>query len=101
MVDELRVRPAPGIRFPRVAPYGGFVGYQLATGDAQEDDLVIPSGPRYRLKDEPEAVPNITYYRRALARGDLENADEAPGAPEAEHEDEDDNADPNAHESEG
>lgn len=87
MADELNVRPKSGIRFPRERPHGGFVGYELATGDPQDEDYVIPGGPRYRLKAEAERVPSTVYYRRAIARGDLEDADaHAPGPEDDESE---------------
>lgn len=112
MADELNVRPKSGIRFPRERPHGGFVGYELAAGEPQDDDYVIPGGPRYRLKAEPERVPSTVYYRRAIARGDLEDADARDEAPESD-DDESDPGDPpddderedapqqRAHESEG
>lgn len=88
MPEQLSVRPKPGIAFPRAAPQAGFVGYARAEGDPEEDDHVVPGGPRYRVTGEPEQVANTVYYRRALARGDLEAAeddeeetDEQGGAP--------------------
>ena len=77
MAEQLSVRPKPGIAFPRAAPLAGFVGYELATGDPDPEDHVVPGGPRFRLNEEAELVPNNVYYRRALARGDLGVAEEA------------------------
>lgn len=85
MVDQIRVRPKPGTAFPRAAPAGGFVGYALASGEPGPDDYVMPGGPRYRPKDEPETVPNTVYYRRALARGDLAHADEPDESDDNQH----------------
>jgi hypothetical protein len=81
MAEQLSVRPKPGIAFPRAAPLAGFVGYETATSDPEDeedDDHVMAGGPRYRVKGAPELVPNTVYYRRALARGDIRTAGSDP-----------------------
>lgn len=94
MSERLLVRASPGLVFPHAAPVPGFVGYErVRDGVTSPDDHVIPNGPRYRLRAEPEQVPSNSYYRRAIARGDITEAasepeaapePEAPAAPEAE-----------------
>ena len=82
--EPLSVRAKPGVLMPRMAPHGGFTGYELVYDPKEPADHEIPGGPRYRLKDAPEEVPNNAYYRRALRRGDLLDAQEAePDAPDA------------------
>lgn len=69
--DTLSVRAKTGVVMPRMAPHGGFCGYELVHDPSAHADHEIPGGPRYRRKDVPESVPNNAYYRRALSRGDL------------------------------
>jgi hypothetical protein len=75
MAEQIQVRAKPGIAFPRAAPGFGFVGYEPASGKEQPDDHTMPGGPRYRPTRVAESVPNSVYYRRAIARGDLERGD--------------------------
>lgn len=72
----LHVRAKPPLVLPRMGR-PGFVGYETAptSADVAETDHVVPDGLRYRLKADPESVPNNSYYRRAIARGDIMDAD--------------------------
>lgn len=83
MAERLLVRATDGIVFPRAAPFSGYVGYERALGaPPSPDDHVVPSGPRYRLRQEPEQVPNTSYYRRAIARGDIKRTEIETSQPE-------------------
>lgn len=83
MAEQIRVRPKDGVVFPHAAPRSGFVGYEVVVDEPREGDHVMAGGPRYRVKPDEELVPNTSYYRRALARGDIEAAAE-PEEPEPE-----------------
>lgn len=79
--DTLSVRAKPGIVMPRMAPHAGFIGYEVVYDPNESADHEIPGGPRYRLKETAEEIPNNAYYRRALRRGDILD-DTAPDAPD-------------------
>lgn len=77
MADQIKVRAKEGATLPHASPQRGFVGYARVTDDsAQEGDHVVPGGARYRPIQGGELVPNTVHYRRALARGDLEEVSE-------------------------
>lgn len=82
--EHLSVRAKPGVVMPRIAPHGGFCGYELVYDASESADYEIPGGPRYRLKDSPEEVPSNVYYRRALLRGDLLDASQVDDGDEPE-----------------
>jgi len=77
MADQIKVRAKAGATLPHAAPQRGFVGYERVTDDSvQAGDHVVPGGARYRPIAGGELVPNTVHYRRALARGDIEEVPE-------------------------
>jgi|SRR4249919_2417325 hypothetical protein len=84
MADQIKVRAKAGATLPHMAPQRGFVGYDRVTDDSvQEGDHVVPGGARYRPIESGELVPNTVHYRRALARGDIEEVQQEGGAESA------------------
>lgn len=75
MADTLKVRAVEGRLCSYEGPRVGYVGWSAAD-DSEHAEHVIPDVVRLKRSVEAVDVPNTVYYRRALACGDLEAADE-------------------------